>query len=161
MPIKDIQHAMPLGKLCSMVTKPYFGALLARTEHLGIEKNFSVLILVEKQPNCTQQFISDTLQIDKVSMVKIIDGFSKQGLVKREQNPDDRREYFIELTSKGRKLMPKIHKAIDELNAVTFKGISSRDREHFYKILVKVADNVKDFPSSHIIVYKATKRKKV
>jgi DNA-binding MarR family transcriptional regulator len=161
MPIKDIQHAMPLGKLCSMVTKPYFGALLARTEHLGIEKNFSVLILIEKKQDCTQQFISDTLQIDKVSMVKIIDGFAKQGLVEREQNPKDRREYFIELTAKGRRLMPKIHKAIDDINKEAFKGISDRERDQFYKLLIRVADNVKDFPSSHLIVYKAAKRKKV
>lgn len=161
MPVKDIQRSMPLGKLCSMVTKPYFGALLARTEHLGIEKNFSVLILIEKKKDCTQQFISDSLQIDKVSMVKIIDGFSKQGLVKRVQNQDDRREYFIELTSKGHKLMPKIHKAIHDIDEEAFRGIGERERKIFYEILVKVGENVKDFPSSHIIIYKAAKRKKV
>ena len=160
MPIKDIYQQMPLGKLCSMVTKPYFGALLEKTEHLGIEKNFSVLILIEKKDRCTQQFISDTLQIDKVSMVKFIDAFARQGLVVRVQNPEDRREYFIELTAKGRKAMPKIHKAIAELNEIAFKGLTKKEAAEFYRLLVKIGDNVKDFPSSHIIVYKTAKKKK-
>lgn len=158
--MKDIYGNMPLGKLCSMVTKPYFGALLLKTEPLGIEKNFSVLILIEQKQNCTQQLISDTLQIDKVSMVKVIDGFSRDGLVERIQNPKDRREYFIELTAKGRKIMPKIHKAIKELNGVAFKGVSSKEQKVFYKTLSKVAENVKDLPSAHIIVYKTAKRQK-
>jgi len=160
MPIKDIYQNMPLGKLCAMVTKPYFGALVNKLEYLGVEKNFSVLILIEEKPSCTQRFISDALQIDKVSMVKIIDDFAKKQLVKRIQNPKDRREYFIELTEKGKKMLPKIHKGIEELNAITFKGLSQKERDTFYKTLVKVSDNVKDFPSSHVIVYKTKKIKK-
>jgi DNA-binding MarR family transcriptional regulator len=156
---KALFKKMPLGKLCAMVTKPYFGALVARLEYLGIEKNFSVLILLEEKGNCTQQDISDALQIDKVSMVKIIDGFAKKGFVKRVQNAKDRREYFIELTPKARKMLPVIHKGISELNEEAFKGIKDADRKKLYKMLLKINDNIKHFPSAHVIVYKTTKRK--
>jgi DNA-binding MarR family transcriptional regulator len=159
MSLKDIYKFMPLGKLCSMVTKPYFGALILKMEHLGLEKNFSVLILIEKKENCTQQYISDTLQIDKVTMVKVIDDLTKKNLVRRVQNPKDRREYFIELTVAGYKILPKIHKAIKELNDVAFKGLKPKEQKEFYETLVKVSDNVKAFPISHIVVYKATKKK--
>ncbi|MEO8761233.1 MAG: MarR family transcriptional regulator, partial [Bacteroidia bacterium] len=91
---KDMYTDFPLSKICSMVTKPYYGALLHEMQHTVVEKSFSVLLLLEKQQNCTQQFISCALGIDKVSMVKIIDTLSKKGLVKRVQNPKDRREYF-------------------------------------------------------------------
>jgi len=149
---------MPLGKLCSMVTKPYFGALTLKTEHLKIEKNFSVLILLEENKNCTQQYISDVLQIDKVSVVKIIDGFTKKGLVKRTQNPKDRREYFVELTPKAHKVLPKIHKTINELNDIAFKGFTQKERDDFSKAIVKVYHNIEHFPSSHVIVYKTKKK---
>ncbi len=160
MPIKDIYQDMPLGKLFSMITKPYFGALVLKLEEVGVEKNFSVLILIEQKQNCTQQFISDSLQIDKVSMVKIIDGFSKKQLVKRTQNPKDRREYFIELTEKGRKLMPKIHNAIQELNNIAFKGFSEKERKSFTKAMITMYHNIEHFPSSHVIVYKTKKKSK-
>ncbi|MGZ3863654.1 MAG: MarR family winged helix-turn-helix transcriptional regulator [Bacteroidia bacterium] len=159
MPLKEIYKHLPLGKLCSMVTKPYFGALILKMEKLGMTKDFSVLILIEKQNNCTQQFISDTLQVDKVTMVKTIDGLVKKDFVKRVQNVKDRREYFIELTPKGKKILPKIHKAIEELNKVAFKGMNSTEQKKFYEALVTVSDNVKHFPSSHIIVYKTAKKK--
>jgi len=142
-----------------MVTKPYFGALIQKMEALGLEKDFSVLILIEKQNNCTQQFISDTLQVDKVTMVKTIDGLAKKDFVKRVQNTKDRREYFIELTPKGKKILPKIHKAIKELNQVAFKGMKEKEQSKFYETLAIVGENVKHFPASHIIVYKTAKRK--
>lgn len=158
---KDTYQHMPLGKLCSMVTKPYYGALTKKMEHLKLEKNFSVLILLEENKHCTQQYISSALQIDKVSMVKIIDGFTKQSLVKRVQNPKDRREYFVELTPKGQKILPEIHKAIKELNDIAFKDFTQKERSAFDKALIKVYHNVKHFPSSHVIVYKTKKKNKV
>jgi DNA-binding MarR family transcriptional regulator len=151
---------MPLGKLCAMVTKPYFGALTLKMEHLKIEKNFSVLILLEENKNCTQQYISCALQIDKVSMVKIIDGFAKKGLVKRVQNPNDRREYFVELTAKGHTILPKIHQSIKELNDVAFKDFTEKEKKAFDKALIKVYHNIEHFPSSHVIVYKTKKKSK-
>ena len=158
---KDIYVQMPLGKLCAMITKPYFGALILKMEHLGIEKHFSVLILLEKKQNCTQQFISDTLQIDKVSMVKVIDGLAKKGLAKRVQNPKDRREYFIELTPKAHKILPEIHKGINELNETAFKGFNLKERKKFFESLVKVYHNIEHLPFSHIILnYQKAKSKK-
>jgi DNA-binding MarR family transcriptional regulator len=156
----DTYLNIPLGKLCSMVTKPYYGALILKMEHLKIEKNFSVLILLEENKNCTQQFISCALQIDKVSMVKIIDEFTKKGLVKRVQNPKDRREYFVELTPKAYKTLPKIHMAIKGLNDIAFKDFTQKERAAFNKAIIKVYHNVKHFPSSHVIVYKQKKRTK-
>jgi len=155
---KKLYKNMPLGKLCSMVTKPYFGALTLKTEHLKIEKNFSVLILLEENKNCTQKYISCALQIDKVSVVKIIDGFTKKGLVKRVQNPKDKREYFVELTPKAHNVLPKVHKTIKELNDIAFKGFSLKERDDFSKAIVKVYHNIEHFPSSHVIVYKTKKK---
>ena len=158
---KDICEILPLGKLCAMITKPYFGALTLKMEHLGIEKHFSVLILLDQKSPCTQQHISDSLQIDKVSMVKVIDGFAKKGLVKRVQNPKDRREHFIELTPKAHKILPQIYKAVEDLNQMAFENFKPKEQKDFYKALTKVYRNIEHLPTSHVIVnYKKTKIKK-
>lgn len=143
-----------------MVTKPYYGALLHKMEGTIMEKSFAVLILIEKYENCTQQYISDSLRIDKVSMVKVIDGFSEKGLVKRVQNPKDRREYFIKLTPKAHKILPVIHATINDLNAEAFKGFKPKEIEAFYNSLYKVIKNVEDLPSSHTLVFKIKKKSK-
>ena len=157
---REMYTDMPLSKICSMVTKPYYGALLHRMQHTVVEKSFAVLILLEKKQNCTQQFISCTLHIDKVSMVKTIDNLSKKGLVKRVQNPNDRREYFIELTPKASKVLPQIHRSIKELNEEAFKGFKQNEIDIFYNSLFKVIQNVQDLPTSHTLVFKIKKKSK-
>ncbi len=143
-----------------MVTKPYYGALLHKMQGTLVEKSFGVLVFLEKHANCTQQYISDSLRIDKVSMVKVIDGFSKKGLVKRIQNPKDRRAYFINLTPKAHKILPVIHAAINELNTEAFKGFEPKEIEDFYGSLHKIIKNVEDLPSSHTLVFKIKKKSK-
>ncbi|MEO8760509.1 MAG: winged helix DNA-binding protein, partial [Bacteroidia bacterium] len=103
-------------------------------------------------------FISCALGIDKVSMVKIIDTLSKKGLVKRVQNPKDRREYFIELTPKAHKVLPQIHVAIKNLNTEAFKGFAKKEVELFYNLLFRVIENVRDLPASHTLVFKIKKK---
>jgi len=155
---KNMYANMPLSKISSMITKPYYGSLLHKMQHSPVKKNFAVLILLEKNTNCTQQFISCALQIDKVSMVKIIDDLSKKGLVNRTQNSKDRREYFIELTPKAHKILPEIHNSINELNIEAFKGFKPKEIETFYKSLYKVIKNVEDLPASHTLVFKIKKK---
>jgi MarR family transcriptional regulator for hemolysin len=93
-------------------------------------------------------------------MVKVIDGFSKKGLVKRIQNPKDRRAYFINLTPKAHKILPVIHAAINELNTEAFKGFEPKEIEDFYGSLHKIIKNVEDLPSSHTLVFKIKKKSK-
>lgn len=42
----------------------------------------------------TQQSLGDFLNVDKVSMVRIVDHLVNRGIVERVNNPDDRREKF-------------------------------------------------------------------
>ena len=110
-------ETLPLGRSLALLAKTYFGALTKRLEHLEVERYYSILILIEDaDKGCTQQFICDHLKIDKVSMVRILDYLTQKKYVKKVQNPEDRREYFVQLTPKAKKVMPEIHAAIDGLN---------------------------------------------
>src|ERR1700735_4350077 len=91
------------GRKFSLLGRLYLSALAKELKHLGLERHFSVLILIDKMGNeCCQKFIADTLHIDKAMMVGVLDDLSKKGFIKRIQNPSDRREYFIQLTDKGK-----------------------------------------------------------
>jgi len=105
--------------------KLYLNILSERLKHLGIEKQFSVLVLLDKRGDkCCQQFISDTLHIDKTMMVGVIDDLRKKGFITRTQNPADKREYWIRLTPKAKKHMPEIKEAVQDINKSILKGIS-------------------------------------
>lgn len=159
MPKKALFDQMPLGRHLSVLTKMYYGALSKRLEHLDLERYYSILILIESsEEKCTQQFISDTLRIDKASMVRIIDFLVKKKFLKRTANPKDRREYHMELTAKAVKIMPELHLQKNELNSIALKGLSKTEIELFYKTLSLICCNLSQQPADRIIVnYKKVK----
>jgi MarR family transcriptional regulator for hemolysin len=154
---EHIDEFLPLGKHLSIVTKLYVGVLTKNLGHLVVERHFSILILIEKNKGkCTQQYLSDALYIDKASMVRIIDDFVKKNILKRTVNPSDRREHWIELTSKGKKTVPEIIKGVKDLNATALKGLSKKQTNDFFATLKAIGNNLKDIPANRVILnYKA------
>lgn len=75
---------IPLGRSLSLLAKTYFGALTKRLEHLEVERYYSILIIIENGgTGCTQQHICNSLGIDKVSMVRILDYLIEKNLLKK------------------------------------------------------------------------------
>ncbi|HRG58719.1 MAG TPA: MarR family winged helix-turn-helix transcriptional regulator [Bacteroidia bacterium] len=157
----NICDRLPLGRSLAILAKTYYGALTKRLEHLEIERYYSILILIEGNGNeCTQQFICDELKMDKVSMVRIIDYLIEKKYVKKVVNPHDRREHFVQLTSKAIKNLPAIHEAIDEVNAAALKGIGKEKQRELYQSLNTIQRNLAHLPAQKIFInYKKSNKK--
>jgi MarR family transcriptional regulator, transcriptional regulator for hemolysin len=159
----NLVKSLPFGRSLAILAKTYFGALTKRLEHLEIERHYSVLIFIENaKEECTQQCICDCLKIDKVTMVGTLDYLTKKKFVKKTINPNDRREHFIQLTDKAKKVLPEIHKAIETLNNEAFKGIAKEKQKEFYQYIHQIQTNLDPLPSQKIYINykKAVKEKK-
>lgn len=144
----------PLSRPLGLIAKMYFGVLSKVLEHLDIEKHYGILIMIEQASDggCTQQHIADANRIDKASMVRIIDNLVERNLIERMPNPEDRREHRIVLTDKAQKMMPEVHKAIQELNKLCLNGLSKEEMAVFSKSLSVISDNLKNLPAHEIQV---------
>ncbi len=148
---EQLNQCMPLGKYMGVLTKIYFGALSKKLEHLGVDRHFSILKAIDNtNEKCTQQYLSNLLNFDKVSMVRMLDYLVEKKMITRTVNQDDRREHIIELTAKAKKIMPEIHKGIAEMNATAFKGVSKPDREVFYSCLTTILKNIEYLPANEV-----------
>jgi MarR family transcriptional regulator for hemolysin len=124
------------GKKFSLLGRLYLNALSKELKHLNIEGNFSVLVLIDKMGDqCSQKFLADKLHVDKTMMVGVLDDLSKKGFIKRMQNPSDRREYWIQLTPKGKKSVPQILDVVDCLNKSLVKNLKIAEVKQFNKHL--------------------------
>ncbi len=149
----DLTAFLPLGKQLSVLTKLYVGVLTKNLGYLEIERHYSLLILIDKSKDkCTQQYLSDYLKIDKASMVRIIDDFVRKNFLKRTVNPNDRREHWMELTPKAKKLMPGILKTVEELNDTSLKGLSKKQKEYFFETLSVISSNLIKEPANRVII---------
>lgn len=136
------------GRKFALLGRLYFNVLRDKLKHLEIEKQFSVLVLLDKMgDNCTQKFIADSLHMDKTMMVGVIDELSKRGFITRTQNPADRREYRIQLTAKAKKHMPEIKGTVKKLNESALTGFKQAEIEDFHKKLSLMYKNIKKLPT--------------
>jgi MarR family transcriptional regulator for hemolysin len=71
-------------------------------EHGMTRAQWGVLLRLERQEGMTQAEMAESLEIQPISLVRLIDRLCQHGLVERRPHPRDRRANRLYLTEKGR-----------------------------------------------------------
>jgi MarR family transcriptional regulator, transcriptional regulator for hemolysin len=74
----------------------------------------------------------------------ILNYLEEKGYVRREKNPDDRREQFIKLTPLARKDTPLIREAISKLNLKSLKSLTEKEIQTFNTVLRTIQNNLSE-----------------
>ncbi len=137
----------PLSKEFTYLSRLYYGAVSNKLSGLEIERYYYTLVLIkEAGGKLTQKELSGKICSDKVFTVKILDYLSEKGMIRREVNTADRRAHFLSLTAKGEELVPVIAKAFNEINDVVFQGITSEEKELYFKVIRQIKANLVSLP---------------
>jgi len=135
---------LPLGRHLAVLSKLYFSRLYQKLTLHDVDRYYSVLVFVDKSHAAvSQQDIGDFLDIDKATMVRVIDGFVEKDYLLRTANPNDRRSYLISLTAKGKAMIPVIQKAIDDLSVEIMEGTTDEEQKVFRKVTCLLTRNLK------------------
>jgi len=117
----------PLWLALNRIVVRYRNALATRLQHLGIRRNFFLLVAIgEGKGKLTQQQLADLLETDKVTMVAILDYLAENGFINRTASADDRRKRLITLTPRAEKALPEIKKAIADMNRRTLSSLPKK-----------------------------------
>jgi DNA-binding MarR family transcriptional regulator len=73
---------------------------------------FSVLLLVDRNPGRNQTEIANTLGILRPNFVAMLDGLESRGLCARIRSTNDRRSHILVLTDKGRAVVARAKKLV-------------------------------------------------
>jgi DNA-binding MarR family transcriptional regulator len=76
----------------------------------------------------TQNDLAARLRLQKSTISRLVDQLVDDGLVRRVQNPADRRSVLVELTAKGATRVARLHRARAEMFAELLRAIPPRDR---------------------------------
>ncbi|HEY6874825.1 MAG TPA: MarR family transcriptional regulator [Candidatus Dormibacteraeota bacterium] len=77
-------------------------------------KGFAALATLASSGPTSQRKLSELIRMDPATMVDVIDSLEAKKHLERRRNPDDRREYALHLTARGRALFDRAEKAILE-----------------------------------------------
>ena len=75
------------------------------------------------------------LGIDNSAITRQVDTLEGKGLVKREVNPSDRRQYIISLTEKGRQDVKILSKIANDTNKKIKDGFTESEIDIFIRVL--------------------------
>jgi DNA-binding MarR family transcriptional regulator len=106
--------------------------------HLGVG-HFAVLGLLFARGGLSQQQLIEILEIDKSSMVYLIDELEKQGLAERRPAPGDRRAYAVQLTETGRERLIAGGKIVRRVQDQFLAPLKGRERDQLNQMLRRIA----------------------
>jgi DNA-binding MarR family transcriptional regulator len=135
-----------IGKKLVVFHRLFNAVVSKRLKKTDIDKYYIILILLDtSKEKLTQQNICETLYIDKVTMVKMIDYLSSFSYVRRVRNPEDRRGKIILLTPKARKALPRIKQVYSYVIDIAFKDTGKKEVNVFVNKLNRMNENLQDY----------------
>jgi len=82
-----------------------------------------------------QVTLADHVGIEGPSLVRLLDQLCTAGLMRREEDPEDRRAKTVALTDEGRAVTAKMEEELVTLRAQALKGLSRDDLEATLRVL--------------------------
>jgi DNA-binding MarR family transcriptional regulator len=102
---------------------------------------WKVLFRLERQPGLRQIELADMLDVEPITLSRIVDRLAEAGLVERVADPSDRRAWRLHITARARPLVEKLHGIADEMIAEAFAGIDPKEIEITREVLGRVREN--------------------
>ena len=102
-------------------------------------KGYAALATLASDGPSSQRRLSERIRIDPATMVDVIDTLERSGHILRRRNPDDRREYALHTTPKGRALFVRAQKAIDRAERRVLAGLDPDETRALHNLLRRMA----------------------
>jgi len=97
-----------------------------------------VLFVLLSHDGSSVKDIASRIQLDSPAVTGVIDRLVKEELVKRQEDPSDRRSLQIFLTSRGRELARQLLPIAQEFNRSLQSGLNPDQRQLFGQVLTRL-----------------------
>ena len=113
-----------------------------RAVGLGVTRaQWKVLFRLTRQPGLRQIELADMLDIEPITLSRIVDRLEEGGLVERVADPADRRAWRLHVTTRAQPLVEKLRAVADEMIVEAFAGIDPKDIETTRQVLARAREN--------------------
>lgn len=86
--------------------------------------------------------IAEAMDVEPITLCRMIDRLEEASLVERRRDETDRRAWRIHLTPAAAPLLTKLEEMGRTFNADMLSGISAADRETFLRVLARMRENL-------------------
>jgi DNA-binding MarR family transcriptional regulator len=111
-----------------------------------------VLFRLRQQEGLSQVDLADVLELQPISLVRLLDRLVEHGLLERRHDPRDRRANRLFLTASGRRLVDDLDSLRDSIASDVLQDIPEAAIEASLRTLCDIKERIKaiDEPPGHI-----------
>jgi DNA-binding MarR family transcriptional regulator len=120
----------------------YYNAYLYRKVHLSIIKLATLTVLSVNNGLLNPSEIAKITYTERHNITALVSRMSREGLVKTERNPSDRRLVNVTITDKGREVLLQATPVVREVIAQVMSSISENDANAMSKPITILRQNV-------------------
>jgi DNA-binding MarR family transcriptional regulator len=114
-----------------------------RARGLGLTRaQWQVLAHVNRQEGLNQTALAEILEIEPITLVRLLDRLEASGLIERRLDPKDRRVRLLYLTEKARPVLVEMQKLGAATREEAMAGLSPEDRERLVETLIAIKSNL-------------------
>jgi MarR family transcriptional regulator, transcriptional regulator for hemolysin len=132
-----------LGFLLKDVTRLYTKRFEQRAQGLALTlAQCKTLAYLSKNEGVSQKRLAELIEIDPMSLVRILDRMEADGWVQRRSDPDDRRARSLVLTENAKPILEHIWQLASETRAEALEGLSTDERTSLVDLLERLHENL-------------------
>jgi MarR family transcriptional regulator, transcriptional regulator for hemolysin len=115
-----------------------------KAAQFGITRaQWAVLVRLERSEGLNQTELADILDLQPITLTRLLDKLSDSGLIERRPDPSDRRAKRLFLTPAARPLLEQLAALGEETMASTVAGIEREGVEQMVSQLALVKENLR------------------
>ena len=99
---------------------------------------WAILIWLERQPGISQKELSEILEVEPITVARLIDRLQARGMVERRPDPRDRRIWRLHLLEPARDVLNHIDEQRADMTRMVTAGISEESIETVTDALLRM-----------------------
>lgn len=128
-----------LGFLLKDVARLYTRRFEERAQALSLTLHqCKALATLATNEGVSQKRLAELIEIDPMSLVRILDRMEADGWVERRSDPEDRRARSLVVTERARPIIDRIWRIASETRAEALAGLSEEERSRLVDLLERV-----------------------
>ncbi len=103
---------------------------------------WQVIVNLAKNEGIHQAALADMLEIEPITLVRILDKLAARGLIERRQHETDRRIWLLFLTNAAHPIIADMQPMAEVTRSEALLGVSAEDRVRLFDILNLMKSNL-------------------
>ncbi|HEY0623408.1 MarR family transcriptional regulator [Sphingomonas sp.] len=114
-----------------------------RARRIGVTRaQWHTLSVLKRNEGCNQGMLADLLEVEPITVGRMIDRLEDAGLAERRRDPADRRVWRIHLTDKAQPILIELRAISDAMIDEVMEGVDPQDRTRMHAALVSLRTNL-------------------